>query len=375
MIEPLHGSDSLQYEALVLAGGESRRMGGHDKALIMYRALPLFEHVVARLMAQSLPASRIHVSANRNAARYAERGVSTLADLRFESMGPLAGIEAAFTEISADYLLVVPCDTPALPANLAERLASAMLETGSRAAYAHTRQGPQPVCCLLHRSLAATVTDWLDKGQRQVLRWLESVEALVVDFHDDAGFANINTPECLAQLEAAQTAPPSAVPSASMAASPLTHFDAAGRAHMVDVSAKAETHRSATAAGAISMLPATFALIRDGGSQKGDVLGVARLAGIMAAKRCGDLIPLCHPIPLTRVVVDFSLDEASASVQCTATAETVGRTGVEMEALSAVSVALLTIYDMCKAVDRAMQMDAVRLLEKVGGKSGHWRRE
>lgn len=362
--------EALQYEALVLAGGESRRMGGHDKALLMYRTLPLFEHVIARLKLQSLPALHIHVSANRNAARYAERGVTTLADLRFESMGPLAGVEAAFAEISAEYLLVVPCDTPALPADLAERLAGALQASGGQAAYARTAQGPQPVCCLLHRSLAPSVTDWLDNGKRQVLAWLEAVHAQAVTFEDEASFANINTPECLALLEQGQPVPALE----RKAAAPLTHFDAAGRAHMVDVSAKAETHRSATAAGQISMLPATFALIRDGGSQKGDVLGVARLAGIMAAKRCGDLIPLCHPIPLTRVVVDFSLDEAGATVQCTATAETVGRTGVEMEALTAVSVALLTIYDMCKAVDRAMQVDAIRLLEKVGGKSGHWLR-
>lgn len=362
-------TDTLQYEALVLAGGLSRRMGGHDKALILHQSRPLFEHVIARLQAQSLPAQRIHVSANRNAARYAERGVTTLADLRFEAMGPLAGMEAAFTQINTDYLLVVPCDTPALPHLLAERLAAALLESGGLAAFAHTRLGPQPVCCLLHRSLAPSISRWLDDGQRRVLAWLESVNARVVPFEDDSSFANINTPECLARLEQELAVPQPTVDA------PLTHFDAAGRTHMVDVSAKSETHRSATAAGQISMLPATFDLIRDGGSQKGDVLGVARLAGIMAAKRCGDLIPLCHPIPLTRVVVDFRLDENTASVHCTATAETVGRTGVEMEALSAVSVALLTIYDMCKAVDRAMQVDSIRLLEKRGGKSGHWLRD
>lgn len=153
----------------------------------------------------------------------------------------------------------------------------------------------------------------------------------------------------------------------------FTHFDQQGRAHMVDVGEKAETHRSATAGGRIVMQAETLAMIRDGGGKKGDVLGVARLAGIMASKRTGELIPLCHPIALTRVTVEFSFDEANNAIACTATAETVGRTGVEMEALTAASVALLTIYDMCKAVDRGMTIEQVRLLEKLGGKSGHWR--
>ena len=152
----------------------------------------------------------------------------------------------------------------------------------------------------------------------------------------------------------------------------LTHFDAAGQAHMVDVSAKAETHRVARAEGTITMLPATFALIASGAHKKGDVLGVARLAAIGGAKRCADLIPLAHPIPLTKVAVAFCTDTASSTVRIEVTAETVGRTGVEMEALTAVSVGLLTIYDMCKAVDRGMVVSAIRLLEKMGGKSGHW---
>jgi cyclic pyranopterin monophosphate synthase len=152
----------------------------------------------------------------------------------------------------------------------------------------------------------------------------------------------------------------------------LTHFDAAGQAHMVDVGAKAETARLARAAGRIRMQPATFALIRSGSAKKGDVLGVARIAAIQAAKRTGELIPLCHPIALTRVTVEFELDASAATVTCTTTSETFGRTGVEMEALTACSVGLLTIYDMCKAADRGMVIEAVRLLEKSGGKSGHW---
>jgi cyclic pyranopterin phosphate synthase len=153
----------------------------------------------------------------------------------------------------------------------------------------------------------------------------------------------------------------------------LTHFDGAGQAHMVDVGAKTETERIARATGTIRMLPATLALIKAGDAKKGDVLGIARIAAIQAAKRASELIPLCHPLPLTRVAAGFVIDEAASSVTCEVTAQTIGRTGVEMEALAAVSIALLTIYDMCKAVDRGMVMGEVRLLEKMGGKSGHWR--
>lgn len=153
---------------------------------------------------------------------------------------------------------------------------------------------------------------------------------------------------------------------------PLTHFDAHGQAHMVDVGDKAETRRVAVASGRIFMQPATFAVIRDGSAKKGDVLGIARIAAIQASKRCSELIPLCHPIALTRVAAEFELDEAAATVACTVTAECTGRTGVEMEALTAVSVGLLTIYDMCKAMDRGMRIEAIRLVEKQGGKSGQW---
>ena len=152
--------------------------------------------------------------------------------------------------------------------------------------------------------------------------------------------------------------------------SPLTHFDATGQAHMVDVAAKPATHRVAVAQGRIAMNPATLAIILEGTAKKGDVLGIARIAGIMAAKKTSDLIPLCHPLALTRVAMDFAPDTGSASIVCQATVETVGPTGVEMEALTAVQVALLTIYDMCKAADRGMTMTDIKLLEKHGGKSG-----
>jgi cyclic pyranopterin phosphate synthase len=154
----------------------------------------------------------------------------------------------------------------------------------------------------------------------------------------------------------------------------LTHFDDHGQAHMVDVGAKASTHRLAVASGRIHMLPATLALIQAGTAKKGDVLGIARIAGIQGAKKTSDLIPLCHPLALTRVALEFEIvqDPLNPSVVCKATAETIGQTGVEMEALTAVQVALLTIYDMCKAADRGMTITDVKLLEKQGGKSGHW---
>ena len=152
----------------------------------------------------------------------------------------------------------------------------------------------------------------------------------------------------------------------------LTHIDARGRARMVEVADKRETRRVASAGGRIRMQPSTLRQVAAGGVAKGDVLGVARIAAIQAAKRTSELVPLCHPIALTNVTVDFWIDRKSSAVECVATASTVGRTGVEMEALAAVAVGLLTIYDMCKAADRGMRLERIRLLEKKGGKSGHW---
>ena len=156
------------------------------------------------------------------------------------------------------------------------------------------------------------------------------------------------------------------------AANTLTHFDNSGQAHMVDVGDKAHTKRIAVASGEITMQTSTLALIKSGDSQKGDVLGIARIAAIQGSKRTSDLIPLCHPIGLTKVAVTFEIDDKNTSVICTASTETTGQTGVEMEALTAVSVGLLTIYDMCKAVDRGMTIGSIKLLEKHGGKSGDW---
>jgi cyclic pyranopterin phosphate synthase len=156
--------------------------------------------------------------------------------------------------------------------------------------------------------------------------------------------------------------------------SELTHLDAQGQAHMVDVGAKAETEREAVAGGRVTMRPETLVLLRAGDLPKGDVLGTARVAGIMAAKRTSELIPLCHPLRLTKVAVEFAYDEAASAVEITATVRCRGQTGVEMEALTAVSIAALTIYDMAKAVERGMTISDIRLLEKRGGKSGEWQR-
>ena len=154
--------------------------------------------------------------------------------------------------------------------------------------------------------------------------------------------------------------------------SELTHFDEAGQAHMVNVGEKSETHRIAVACGRIHMQPATFELVAGGTAKKGDVLGIARIAGIMATKRTSELIPLCHPLPLTKVSVDFRLLPERQAVEALCTVKTAGVTGVEMEALTGVSTALLTIYDMCKAVDKGMELGEIHLVEKTGGKSGHY---
>jgi cyclic pyranopterin phosphate synthase len=175
-----------------------------------------------------------------------------------------------------------------------------------------------------------------------------------------------------ASRRARAAAETSAPPSRDASNAHFTHFDAAGQAHMVDVGDKAVTRRFARAGGRIVMSRQTLALVRAGSAKKGDVLGVARIAAIQAAKRASDLIPLCHPLPLTRVGVEFALDDDASAVSIEVVAETLDRTGVEMEALTAAAVGLLTIYDMCKAADRAMRIEGVRLLEKAGGRSGHF---
>ena len=154
--------------------------------------------------------------------------------------------------------------------------------------------------------------------------------------------------------------------------SKLTHFDSEGQAHMVDIGSKNDTERVAIATGSIHMMPSTLKLILEGNAKKGDVLGVARIAGIQASKKTAELIPLCHPINLSKVSIEFSIDENNCAIHCTTTAHCTGKTGVEMEALTSTTVALLTIYDMVKSAEKGMVISEIKLLEKQGGKSGHW---
>ena len=353
----------MTVDAVILAGGRGRRMGGRDKGLVPLSGRPMIEWVIHALSNQSVPVNHLLISANRHLPDYARFGYPVLRDVHTGYAGPLAGIYAAMLASPADILLVVPCDVPALPPDLLERLLSALDETGAPAAVAKSSNGQvHPTLCMLRREALASIYDRLQRQQLKLGEWLENLAPTYVEFADST-FPNLNTME---ELEASQNS------GVALIQSPLTHFDPGGQAHMVGVGAKLETHRMARACGEIRMLPATLQLIEAGNHKKGDVLGIARIAGIMAAKKTPELIPLCHSIPLTRVTVDFRADAGSGAVYCEATAETVGRTGVEMEALTAVQVALLTIYDMCKAVDRGMVMTGIRLVEKVGGKSGHW---
>ncbi|GAB7128469.1 hypothetical protein JCM19000A_29760 [Silvimonas sp. JCM 19000] len=353
----------MTVDAVILAGGQGRRMGGRDKGLVSFNGRPLIEWVIHALSQQSVPVNHLLISANRHLPDYARFGYPVLRDVHPDFSGPLAGIHAAMLASPADILLVVPCDVPALPPDLLERLLNALNESGANAAVAQSSNGQiHPTLCMLRREVVGSLIERLKRQQLKLGDWLESLAPVFVEF-PDATFPNLNTMD---DLEAHQHGDNGGT---------LTHFDASGQAHMVGVGAKLETHRMARACGEIRMLPATLQLIEAGNHKKGDVLGIARIAGIMGAKRTPDLIPLCHSIALTRVTVDFRMDRGSCSVHCEATAETVGRTGVEMEALTAVQVALLTIYDMCKAVDRGMVMTGIKLVEKVGGKSGHWRAE
>jgi len=339
----------MHIDAAILAGGRGARMGGQDKGWVRWQGAPLVSHVLAALRAQH--PQRIVISANRNQTDYAALGCEVVTDLRADFPGPLAGIEAILHASSADAVLCVPCDMPTIPFDLLEKLTVA-LDEAATLAVAVDETGAHSGIVLVRRTARPALSARLDAGQARLSDWLQAEDARRVVFPAQT-LRNFNRIEEMNEPD-------------------FTHFNAAGEAHMVDVGAKAETQRRATACGAIRMQPATLALLASGGHKKGDVLGIARIAGIMGAKRTADLIPLCHPLPLTHVAVDFRVDEAGSCVHCTATAETLGRTGIEMEALTAVNVALLTIYDMCKAVDRGMVIEGIRLLEKSGGKSGHW---
>jgi molybdenum cofactor biosynthesis protein MoaC/molybdenum cofactor guanylyltransferase len=354
-------------DAVILAGGEGRRMDGRDKGLVELSGRPLVEWCLEGVQRQSVPVDHIIISANRNLPDYARYGYAVLRDVYPSNPGPLAGIHSAFLASPAEMLLVLPCDLPFVPHDLLLQLRGALANSSADAAVAKTVDGRiHPTICLLRRSVLPSLLEHLSSNRLKMLDWLASINAVPVTFADGS-FPNLNTSDDLAGL-AARLSGVEAIP----VAGGLTHFNSAGEAHMVDVGQKADTHRIATAQGEIRMLSDTLKLIEDGNNKKGDVLGVARIAAIMAAKKTSDLIPLCHPLPLTKVSVDFTIDRVKSTVRCIVTCETHGKTGIEMEALTAVNIGLLTIYDMCKAVDKGMVMTDIRLLEKIGGKSGHW---
>ncbi|MDR3387661.1 MAG: cyclic pyranopterin monophosphate synthase MoaC [Rudaea sp.] len=353
-------------DAVILAGGEGRRMAGQDKGLVELSGKPLVAWVLDALKRQTKPIEHLLISANRNLPDYARYGYPVLRDVYPGQSGPLAGIHAALLGTPVEYLLAVPCDIPFLPADLLEKLWQAMQSSHANLVYA--RAGAEPAysaICLMRRTVLDSLTERLASQELRLGSWYAAVNGIPVDL-PAGSLSNLNTPDDLAEL-ATRLSGAEAIPMAGE----LTHFNAQGEAHMVGVGAKNETHRIARAEGEIRMLPDTLRKI-DAGASKGDVLGVARVAAIMASKKTADLIPLCHPLPLTRIEVEFVVDRPRNTVICRVTSETVGRTGVEMEALTAVSVGLLTIYDMLKAVDRSMTIGGIRLLEKVGGKSGHW---
>ncbi|QLI81789.1 cyclic pyranopterin monophosphate synthase MoaC [Chitinibacter fontanus] len=357
----------MTLDAVVLAGGEARRMAGRDKGLIELSGKPMVAWVLESLNKQSIPVDHVLISANRNLPDYASFGHAVLRDVYPNQLGPMAGIHAAMMASPAEWMLVLPCDVPFLPHDLLLQFRAALNASGAPAVVARTADGQTHwAVCMLNRAVLPALVDALAKGENRLGEWLQNLGAVFVTFAQ-GHFQNLNTPEDLNQL-ANRLAGAEAIP----VAGELTHFNAQGLAHMVNVGDKAETKRIATAQGDIRMLPDTLRLIEEGNHKKGDVLGIARIAAIMAAKKTSDLIPLCHPLPLTAVNVEFSIDRVKSTVRCAVTCETFGRTGIEMEALTAVQVGLLTIYDMCKAVDKGMVMTDVRLIEKIGGKSGHW---
>ncbi|XZG69664.1 cyclic pyranopterin monophosphate synthase MoaC [Chitinibacteraceae bacterium HSL-7] len=353
----------MLIDAVILSGGEGTRLGGEDKGLTRLSGRAMVEWVRAALIEQNPAPTRVLLSANRNVAQYRKLGFERiLTDLHDERRGPLAGIVAALAATEADWLMVVPCDVPVLPEDLIARLAEEV-DSGAAAAVARS-DALHPTICLLPKSAHAELARRLEANELRLSEALAAIGAAEVPFGKGV-FPNLNTRDDIAALENRLQQAHGGI---------LTHFDGGGAAHMVDVGAKIESRRVAVASGEITMQPTTFAMLAGGTHKKGDVLGIARVAAIMASKKTAELIPLCHPIPLTHVAVEFDLHVERATLVCTVTTETFGRTGVEMEALTALNVALLTVYDMMKAVDRGMVIGQIGLVEKRGGKSGHWQR-
>lgn len=377
---------------LLLAGGRGRRMGGVDKGLVEFAGRPLISVMSERV--QPLTDDLI-ISCNRNAESYALWADRLVSDESDDFPGPLAGIRAGLAAMRHDWLLVLPCDAPQIDDDLLSAMRHQAVSEPQRPLLLRRGGQWEPMFCMIPRCLQDELESAWQAGERSPLRFLLGANAQVLGCaQDDPRLANLNTLEALtaaaspgAMQGTANQESPSAVPVAagmtlagsalqisSGTTTVLTHLDAQGRANMVDVTDKAATAREASAEALVRMQPHTLKLIVAGGHPKGDVFAVARVAGIMAAKKTHELIPLCHPLLLTGIRVELEPEGVDA-VRIVARCKLAGQTGVEMEALTAASIAALTLYDMCKAVDRGMTIECVRLLEKSGGKSGDYRAE
>jgi molybdenum cofactor biosynthesis protein MoaC/molybdenum cofactor guanylyltransferase len=377
---------------LLLAGGRGRRMGGVDKGLVEFAGRPLIATMSERV--QPLTDDLI-ISCNRNAESYAPWADRLVGDDSNDFPGPLAGIRAGLAAMRHDWLLVLPCDAPHIDDDLIFAMRHQSVREPQRPLLLRRGGQMEPLFCMIPRCLQGELERLWQAGERSPLRFLLASDAQVLGCaQDDPRLANLNTLEALvaatprdampgasSEESRPQLAQGAGMAHAEVAPQPssgttavLTHLDAQGRANMVDVTAKAVTEREASAEALVRMQPQTLALIVAGGHPKGDVFAVARVAGIMAAKKTHELIPLCHPLLLTSIRVELEA-QGSDAVRIVARCKLAGQTGVEMEALTAASVAALTLYDMCKAVDRGMTIERVRLLEKSGGKSGDYRAE
>ena len=361
---------------LLLAGGRGQRMGGVDKGLVEFAGRPLIATLSERV--QPITDDLI-ISCNRNAESYALWADQLVMDDSDDFPGPLAGIRAGLAAMRHDWLLVLPCDAPQIDDDLLSAMRHQAAQEPQRPLMLRRGNQLEPLFCLIPRSLQGELERVWQAGERSPMRFLLGADAQVLGCApDDPRLANLNTRDSLVAAEARPAMPSGAgeapAQPAVAAGTALTHLDARGRASMVDVTDKAVTAREAGAEALVRMQPQTLALIVGGGHPKGDVFAVARVAGIMAAKKTHELIPLCHPLLLTGIRVELEA-QGSDAVRIVARCKLAGQTGVEMEALTAASVAALTLYDMCKAVDRGMTIERVRLLEKSGGKSGDYRVE